>query len=222
MIVVRVRVSLNQFGNWRRRRNPHTHTVWSLTMKLNISERNTNNFKINKPVLLGTYRTDHQSSPISNDKLNELYLRYRPRSLQRSIDLENGFNDHSKSKRFAVVNKFECLLEWLKVNQHLLQDQTTNSTATGKLNKLNTDFVASNGVLAFLLKSPYDSGNFFELLAERYNGTIYLKMKKKVSFVLLFETHHSDCNRFLISLWVRTLLQSNLYHFSNQIALTLI
>lgn len=159
------------------------HRSLKMTTQLNIGEKNTQIFKITKPVLLGTYRSD--VTPVSNEKIKELYLRYKPRLFNKPIYLEEGFNEYLKNKKYQINNKFENLLEWLKANQHLLKSdvQLENNHLH---NGLGVDFVASPGTLSALLKCPYELEHEFSLLAEKLNGTIYLKIKKKVSSFSIF------------------------------------
>jgi len=149
-------------------------------MKLNITQKNTTPFKIEKPTLLGTYRTD-KPLPFSTDNLNELYLRYDPCHVNKPINLEKGFNNQTTKQRLIVHNKFESLLEWLKSNKHLLETKREENNNKISMNhkSFNPLIVASPGLLALLIKCPYELEYSFQLLGELFNGTIYLKMKKK-------------------------------------------
>lgn len=153
-----------------------------MRLKLNI-DNNTNDFKLSKPQLVGIFRSD--KSPVSNDA-NELYLKYVPKPFTRALELEKGFK-MQHLKKFAINNKYEALLEWITLNRQLIQQQFNREEQfNNKLILKNdpnlaipVDFVLTTGSLSYLLKVPYEE-TAFTILAERFNGTIYIKIKKKV------------------------------------------
>ena len=151
-----------------------------MSYRLNNSyERNQVSFR--RPTRLGSYAVNKSlDGKIMLDSPEDFYPRYTLKQFRKlkKLDLRDGFEERPDDRIMSSdVHPITELLRWIIMNKRLFVLQNEKLT-DGKLNSLNTDFVAFRGVFTLLLNISYDFRNQFALHVEKFKGTHYLMLEK--------------------------------------------